>query len=309
MISIIIPTYNRPGPLHRALRSLTRQEYTDFEVIVVDDGGDQPARLVVDSWRTTLPIRLIENDHHGVSRARNTGLAAASGEFIAFLDDDDLVFPRHLRAAHTVLDRGTADAVYGSALVSSRWIETTPRHSRWLPRKDYEFDSRFLLCANYIHTGALMCRNFTDTPTRFTESMSHCEDWDLWLRLHRNLGYRFAYLGETTSVYHQVPQCRGAVSGAYLSSPTQFTLAHRHLFNTWPSTDQQILDYRAWFAEFDVRLDRLISCGGTAPDHIYESAVRSLYRGFANGKPADHAVLDSILPEHYSSGRHAAKVR
>lgn len=309
MISVIIPTCNRPGPLHRVLRSLTRQEFTDFEVIVVDDGGHLPARPVVDSWRTALPVRLIEGAHHGVSAARNTGLATATGEFVAFLDDDDVVFARHLRAAQTVLNRGSADAVYGGALVSNRWIETIPRNTRWLPRKDYEFDARFLLCANYIHTGSLVCRNFTDTAARFTDTMSHCEDWDLWLTLHRRLGYRFAYLRETTSVYHQVPRCRGAVSTAYTSSPTPFTLARRHLFRTWPSTDPQIGDYRAWFSEFDARLDQLIDTGRRAPAHIYEAAVRALHPGFVRGGPADYRVLDTLLPEHHSAHCQPAKVR
>jgi glycosyltransferase involved in cell wall biosynthesis len=309
MISVIIPTYNRPGPLHRALRSLTRQELTDFEIIVVDDGGHQPAEPVVEAWRTVLPVRLIETDHHGVSAARNTGLAVAAGEFVAFLDDDDVVFARHLRAAHTVLHRGSADAVYGGALVSDRWIETMPRDTRWLPRKDYEFYPRFLLCANYIHTGSLVCRNFADTAARFTETMTHCEDWDLWLTLHRHLGYRFAYLGETTSVYHQVPRCRGAVSTAYATSPTPFTLARRRLFRTWPSTDPQIGDYRAWFTEFDARLDQLIDTGRPAPAHVYEAAVRALHRGFVAGEPADHSVLEALLPDLHSVHRQPAKAR
>lgn len=299
MISVIIPTFDRPGPLNRALRSLTRQEYTDVEVIVVDDGGSLPARPVVDSWSASLPVRLIETSHFGVSAARNTGLAAAGGEFVAFLDDDDVVLPRHLRAAHTVLARGTADAVYGGALVSSRWIESAPRDARWLPRKEYEFDPQYLLCANYIHTGALVCRNIADSDVRFAEAMTHCEDWDMWLRLHHHLGYRFAYLGETTSVYHQVPRCRGAVSGAYLSSPTPFTLARAHLFRTWPSTDPHVLDYRNWFTEFDARLDRLIDHGHPVPAHIYESAVATLHRGFVRGNLSNRALLDSLVREPY----------
>ncbi|MGW4371812.1 glycosyltransferase family 2 protein [Nocardia takedensis] len=302
MISVIIPTFNRPGPLHRALRSLSRQEHTDFEVIVVDDGGNQPARPVVDSWRTCLPIRLIETGHRGVSAARNTAIAAAGGEFVAFLDDD-VVFARHLRAAHTVLDRADADAVYGGALVSDRWIETIPHHTRRLPRKDYHFDARFLLCANYIHTGSLVCRNFTDTTARFTETMTHCEDWDMWLRLHQRLGYRFTHLGETTTAYHQVPRNQGAISTAYTTSPTPFTLARRHLFTTWPTTDPQIRDYRAWFTEFDARLDRLIDTGRPAPAHIYEAAIRALHHGFIRDRPADLRTLDSLLPEPHPHRR------
>jgi glycosyltransferase involved in cell wall biosynthesis len=140
VISVIIPTADRPGPLHRALRSLARQTHRDFETVIVRDGG-LPARPVVDAWQHELRLTLVDRDTRGgVSAARNAGLAAASGEYVAFLDDDDIFFPEHLALAHRALAGNEADLVYGGALVSPRWIEALPRSTRGLPRKDYPFD-------------------------------------------------------------------------------------------------------------------------------------------------------------------------
>lgn len=295
MISVIIPTADRPGPLHRALRSLARQTFHDVEVIVVRDGG-QPVRPVVDAWKHDLPVAVIDVDpRHGASHARNTGLAAADGEYVAFLDDDDVYLPSHLHAAHRALDEGHADAVYGGALVSPRWIEALPRHPDTLVRKDYRFDDAFLLVANYLHTSSVVTRNFAATTVRFDEEMTHCEDWDLWLALRRVLGYRFAYLQEITCVYHQVPH-PSAVSTAYLTSPTPFTRARAHLYQKWPTSDPLVASYRDWFRQFDHRLDAHIQRGRAAPQQVYEHAVRGLHPGFLAGAPPSSTLLDNLLP-------------
>ncbi|WP_055531170.1 glycosyltransferase family 2 protein [Streptomyces graminilatus] len=301
MISVIIPTADRPGPLHRALRSLARQTFRDFEVIVVRDGGP-PVRTVVDSWKRDLPVTLIDTDpRRGVSHARNTALAAARGEYVAFLDDDDVYLPQHLATAHRALQAGHADVVYGGALVSARWIEAVPRAPHGLPRKDYPFDDAFLLVANYIHTGSVVARNFAATAVRFDEEMTHCEDWALWLVLRRTLGYRFAFLGDITSVYHQVPR-PSAVSSAYLASPTPFTRARARLYETWPVTDPRVASYRDWFRCFDARLDARIRNGLPIPAHIYEHAVRGLHTDFTAAAGPDPALLDRLLPAAGASG-------
>ncbi|MFC0861700.1 glycosyltransferase family 2 protein [Sphaerimonospora cavernae] len=296
MISVIIPTADRPGPLHRALRSLARQTFHDFEVIAVRDGGQCP-QAVIDSWQNDLNVRLLEVEpRQGVSHARNVGLAAASGEYVAFLDDDDIYLPHHLEKAHQVLSGGHTDVVYGGALVSSHWIEAIPRAAEGLPRKDYPFDDGYLAVANYIHTGSVVARSFTASLVRFDEDMSHCEDWDMWLALRRTLGYRFAFLGECTSVYHQVPQRSGAVSAAYRSAPTPFTLARAHLYGKWDAPDALTSGYRDWFRQFDQRLDACIERDDALPEHVYERAVRLLHTHFTAGVPADPAWLDSLFP-------------
>ncbi|QFG23728.1 glycosyltransferase family A protein [Actinomadura sp. WMMB 499] len=297
MISVIIPTRNRPGTLHRALRSLARQTSRDFEVIVIADGGIPP-QAVINSWKHELPVSLLETDGKGVSHARNLGVATAGGEYLAFLDDDDIFLPRHLEIAHRALTAGHAEVVYGGALVSPRWVEAVPRHTAALPRKNYAFDDDFLLIANYIHTGSVVVRSFADTPVRFDEQMTHCEDWGMWLALRHDLGYRFSHLGECTSVYHQVAHASGAVATAYQTSPTPFTTARAALYRKWaPSRNRRQIDaYRAWFVEFDARLDARLAHRQPIPAHAYEHAIRALYTAFTYGAAADPTLLDSIIP-------------
>lgn len=102
LVSVIIPTYNRALSIREAVDSVLDQTFSDFEVIVVDDGStdDTPARLAVYGDR----IRVIRQVNAGVSAARNAGLAAAQGIWIAFLDSDDLWLPDKL--AHQLSELG-----------------------------------------------------------------------------------------------------------------------------------------------------------------------------------------------------------
>lgn len=97
MVSVIIPTYNRSARCKAAVESVIAQTYTNLEVIVVDDGSEDDTRAVIEG----LPdgrIRYFYQSNAGVSAARNTGLAATRGEFVALLDSDDLWFPWKLEA-------------------------------------------------------------------------------------------------------------------------------------------------------------------------------------------------------------------
>ncbi|MGW4160415.1 glycosyltransferase family 2 protein [Streptomyces sp. NPDC004788] len=295
MISVIIPTKDRPGPLHRALRSLTRQRYGAFEVIVVRDGGS-PVDHVVDSWTATLPITFIDQETtEGVSRARNRALDLAEGEYVAFLDDDDIFLPDHLQAAADALAAGDAGAVYGQALVSPTWLEAIPRLHDHLPRKDYSFDTGFLGIANFIHTGSVVLRNPAATPVRFDEGMNHCEDWNFWLDLHRTAAYRFERLDCLTCIYHQVPRPR-AVTLAYEASPTPFTAARALVYERWPVTTLLDETYREWFRSFDRRLDACIGDGLPVMPHVYEHAVRGLHPSYTAGRPPSRQLLDTLFP-------------
>lgn len=295
MISVIIPTRDRSGPLHRALRSLARQTYRRFEVIVARDGG-APVEQVIAHWQNEMPITLLDSDTpYGVSHARNRALAVAQSDHVALLDDDDVFLPHHLQAAADALRTGRADTVYGQALVSPTWIEAVPRTLHGLPRKDYPFDPAFLGVANFIHTGSVVTRNPTAGPVRFDEKLHHCEDWDFLLALHHTAGHRFARLDGITNVYHQVPR-PGAVTSAYLTTPTPFTLARATLYRRWPATTELAQEYREWFRHFDQRLDTRIALGLPAPAHVYERAVRGLHATFTAHRAPDQNLLNRLLP-------------
>ncbi len=297
MISVVIPTADRPAHLDRALHSLAHQSLRAFEVIVVADGGTPPEQ-VIDSWRDRLTVTLLGvPQRRGVSHARNLGVAAASGDLLAFLDDDDVFLPDHLAVAAATLADPGVDVAYGSALVSDRWVDAAPlpADGATVLRKGYPFDPGFLLVANFIHTGSVAVRNYTGTSARFDETLWHCEDWAMWLTLHAQ-GYRFAYTGACTSVYHQVAGASGTVAAAYRRSPTPFTLARRHLYSAWPADDRWVTTYRHWITEFDARLDAAIEQGQLVPQHVFEHAIRTLYPAFTAAAPADLAHLDVLFP-------------
>jgi len=96
-ISVVIPTYNRAALLKEALESVFAQTYTDYEVIIIDDGSTDSTEEVISALLTEHPqLRYIKQANVGVSAARNHGIFEARGEWIAFLDSDDLWFPDKL---------------------------------------------------------------------------------------------------------------------------------------------------------------------------------------------------------------------
>ncbi|HMI98972.1 MAG TPA: glycosyltransferase family A protein [Gaiellaceae bacterium] len=295
MITVIIPTLNRPRLLTEALRSVGGQHYKDLEVIVVNDGGTS-LEAVVEPWRRRLRLTLIELEHwNGVSGARNVGIDHASGEFIAFLDDDDVFLPQHLARARSELRNG-ADFVYTAAAVSEkRLMELPPGWAKTMHTKAYEFSDRFLLVANFIHTGSVVARNFASTPVRFDETLAVCEDWDLWIALQMQLGYSASFVDELTSIHHRVPGSRGLIATAQTVAPTPLSRARAQIHEKWKTTDRQVAAHRAWLAEFEAYRNERISLGLPVPKHLFDTVLRHLHGCFARGDCADYAAISRLF--------------
>ena len=110
-VSVIIPSYNRAHFLGDSIESILRQTFQDFEIIVVDDGSIDETPEVVGRYPN---IHFIRQSNSGISAARNTGLSAASGKYIVFLDSDDLLLPEALKIGSDALDIHSECAfVYG----------------------------------------------------------------------------------------------------------------------------------------------------------------------------------------------------
>ena len=96
--SIIVPVYNVEAYLDDCLTSLQSQEYTDFEVICVNDGSTDGSREILSEWESRFPqMKVIDRENGGLSAARNTGLETASGDYVVFVDSDDWVEPTMLK--------------------------------------------------------------------------------------------------------------------------------------------------------------------------------------------------------------------
>src|SRR5512139_3834983 len=94
LVSVVIPTYNRAWCLRQAVDSVLAQEFGDFELIVVDDGSTDATADLLAAYADR--IRVLRQANHGVSAARNAGIAAARGGLFAFLDSDDIWLSRKL---------------------------------------------------------------------------------------------------------------------------------------------------------------------------------------------------------------------
>lgn len=110
-ISIIIPTYNRPDQLNRAIRSILNQHYQNFEIIIVDDGSETDTLGVVEKFDDSRLTYIKHDTNRGGSAARNTGISSSRGEFIAFLDDDDEWEPEKLQLQIEYIENKSDDWV------------------------------------------------------------------------------------------------------------------------------------------------------------------------------------------------------
>lgn len=117
LVSVIIPTFNRYKELNRAINSVLKQTYQDFEIIVVDDGSEENIESVCLDFNDNR-IRYFRNKiHSNANVARNIGTQNAKGEFIAMLDSDDEFLPNHLERRIEKIKEWQCDGIYGSAYI------------------------------------------------------------------------------------------------------------------------------------------------------------------------------------------------
>ena len=179
-LTVVVPTHNRWALLQRALRSALNQEETDLEVVVVDDGSDDrvPKLAELEDPRTRL---LRHQEPRGVAAARNTGLIAARGGWVGFLDDD-VWAPRRARTLLDAARASGADFVYSGAILVD--AELRPIAAAPAPNPRGLRDA--LRARNAIPGGG--SNMLVETPLLkrvggFNERFSFGEDWELWLRL------------------------------------------------------------------------------------------------------------------------------
>jgi LmbE family N-acetylglucosaminyl deacetylase/glycosyltransferase involved in cell wall biosynthesis len=183
-VSVVVRTRDRPELLAEALGSLAASTYRRAEVVVVNDGGGTP-ELPRDH---PLQLRLIElPEGRGRAAAANAGVAAATGEWVTFLDDDDLVEPEHLATLVGVAGAAGVRVAYTDAAVGV--YEASPEGWRQVERRlpySRDFDAELLLVDNYIPFNTLLMeRELLLAAGPFDEDLPFFEDWELLVRLAR----------------------------------------------------------------------------------------------------------------------------
>ncbi len=179
-ISVIIPTFNRAGPLRRALKSVFAQTAPPAEVIVIDDGSEDDTREMV---RREFPDSIyIHQENAGVSHARNRGIQAAGGDWIALLDSDDEWLPGKLASQMALLEELPECRLCHTEEIwirNGRRVNPMKKHAKsggWI------FQRCLPLCVISPST-SLIHRSLFDECGLFDEKLPVCEDYDLWLRI------------------------------------------------------------------------------------------------------------------------------
>ena len=184
MVSIVIPTYQCGQFLSQAIESVLAQTYKNYEIIIVDDGSTDNTQEVLSRYSHLENIKFVTQSNQGPAAARNRGIKLSSGEYIAFLDADDLWLPTKLEKQIIFLEQHPlTDMVYCDAYIFSGnfpWKKTLFNMSP--PASGNVFERLFLLNFIPILTVVLR-RNIFNTSGFFDESIIGPEDYDLWLRI------------------------------------------------------------------------------------------------------------------------------
>jgi glycosyltransferase involved in cell wall biosynthesis len=178
-VSVIVPTYNRPDLLARALESIKAQTYTNFEALVVNDGGVDVSEIVS---RYPFARYFSHASNRGLPAARNTAIQHASGGYIAYLDDDDWYYTKHLET----LVRGIKG--HRAAYTNAHAIDREDSGSRYV--FECEYTPEFILKQNVFPCNTVLHeKSLFEQVGLFDESLPNSEDWDMWIRISQVCGW------------------------------------------------------------------------------------------------------------------------
>jgi len=183
-ISVVIPAYNAEKYLPTTLRSVLTQTHAPLEVLVVDDGSKDGTAAIAESFGG--PVRCVRQPNGGVSRARNTGISQASGDYIALLDADDVWEPTKLEKQVALLD---ANPDVGLCFVGMLCVDQDLQPIREVPARDYPDFCEALLLYSCVVSGScssvVLRRQVAEEAGGFDPQFSTSADWDYWIRLSR----------------------------------------------------------------------------------------------------------------------------
>lgn len=181
-VSVIIPAYKAMAYLPETLESVLNQTFTDFEVLIINDGS--PDGIV--EWAAEIKdsrVKLISQENQGLSGARNTGMWSSQGEYLAFLDADDIWEANKLEKQVEYLEKHL-----NVGLVSS-WISNVDRNGNFIDLYDCSEGgkdlTKELFRSNILYCGStpLVRRICFEKVGFFDRSLKSAEDWDMWLRI------------------------------------------------------------------------------------------------------------------------------
>lgn len=216
MISVIIPVYNAKEYLHKCLRSVVEQTLKDFEIILIDDGSTDGSLMIEKQYaQNDLRIKIIEQQNQGPAQARNRGIDAATGEYIAFIDADDWVHPNMLQEYQKAIDTSDADLVicgfeyylHGMRKSVSQNIEPGVYTGFKAKAMAYDmvaaYESQRLRPFSVVRM--VKKEILWKKEIRFDEKLKRSEDYLFWVQVHFEVACVCAITDKILYIYNQVP--------------------------------------------------------------------------------------------------------
>lgn len=297
-ISVIIPAYNAEMFIADAINSVLAQKYSsETEIIVVDDGSSDNTRGVVSQMSTHYhQIKLLFNERRkGPSGARNTGLLKAAGDYLTFLDADDLWCPNHLEQGIDFLEtHNYIDVVFYNFEIHE--YETKKRIGDWFSERSFTkvlnvdaLDSGyFLICddmfnalldESFMHLQSMIIRNSSRKGVLFNETVKRSEDRDFSIKLYTIAKARFAYKNVVTGIYYRHANSLTSIS---IHNSLSTLLDHIILFSEYMSSELPT-------SNTDLKLRKMLFEKYMSASYCYRKlnnhglAVRSLFKSLGYG--------------------------
>ena len=192
-ISIIIPTYNRAGLIGRALMSVLNQTYQDFEIIIVDDCSTDNTQDVAGSFKDERIIYIYHEKRKGLAGARNTGIKAAGGQYLAFLDDDDEWLPekseKQINKIQVSSDK--VGIIYcGVSMISQKTGRVVDTMHPTVRGNAHVQTLRYAVLGG--GSTPLIKKECFQKVGFFDEDLPYLEDWEMWMRISQY--YKFDFI-------------------------------------------------------------------------------------------------------------------
>ena len=185
-ISVIIPTYNRADMIKDAIESALSQEYNKYEIFIVDDGSTDHTAEVVQGFASGK-IRYLRKEHSGAPATRNLGIAEARGEFILWLDSDDVLLPGTLNEyADAIKKAPDVDVLYGDLIVSDASLQERGKlaYKDWYGRRKELISC--LIGENPVpNPGVMIRKNCYERFGNYDPSFTRAHDYEFWTRIAR----------------------------------------------------------------------------------------------------------------------------
>lgn len=238
-VSIVIPTYNRAHLIERAVRSVIYQTYQDFEIIIVDDGSDDDTEKEIKKLSDSR-LRYIRHDtNKGAAAARNTGIKASRGKYIAFQDSDDVwvedKMEKQMKAFETAPPEVGVIYTGSWRMKHMKKIYTPPP---LIKQKDGDIH-HLLLRKSFVSTPtAVVKRACFDAVGMFDEELPRFQDWDLFLRISRH--YHFKCIDEPLVIKYPQPDSITADSSKII--PAWEIIFKKHFADV--AKDRDLLAYQ-----------------------------------------------------------------